>query len=278
MKHTDYERIAAAIKYIAAQVERQPSLDEVAEQIHLSPYHFQRLFSRWAGVTPKRYLQALTVERAKQLLQESTSLLEVSHRIGLSGGSRLHDHFVQIEAMTPGEYKQQGEGLVIEYGVQASPFGEALIAMTPRGICKLAFLETETTAQVLRQIKQTWPQARLQASPKKAGALLNQIFQQQGKPDRPLSLHVTGTNFQIQVWRALLRIPAGSVTSYSQLAQAIGKPRAARTVGSAVAANPVAFLIPCHRVIQQSGQIGQYHWGATRKHALHVWEAARYDK
>lgn len=275
MKNTDYDRIADAIDFIVAQAKRQPTLDEVARHVHLSPYHFQRLFSRWAGVTPKRFLQVLTIDHAKQLLQHTSSLLDVSHQVGLSGGSRLYDHFVQIEAMTPGEYKQHGDGLRIEYGTHATPFGEAFIAMTARGICQLEFIDSKSASVLVKQLKQTWPKAQLLSAPRKAATVLRQIFNGEQKPDRPLSLYVKGTNFQIQVWRALLQIPTGGVSSYSLIAQTLGKPQASRAVGSAVAANPVAFLIPCHRVIQQSGQIGQYHWGVERKHAMHVWEAAR---
>lgn len=271
---SDYDRIAQAIAYINARVQEQPTLEQVATHLHLSPFHFQRMFCRWAGVTPKRYLQTLTVERAKQLLAESRSLLEVSDTLGLSSGSRLYDHFVKLEAVTPGEYKKCGAGLTIDYAVQASPFGDVFIAVTPRGICKLVFIDDSRVETHISALQNLWPQASVNENIRSTAPLVQAMFGAQGKLDRPLSLYVSGTNFQISVWKALLQIPAGSVASYSQIASAIGKPRAARAVGTANGHNPVAFLIPCHRVIQQSGKIGDYHWGETRKHAMHVWESA----
>jgi AraC family transcriptional regulator of adaptative response/methylated-DNA-[protein]-cysteine methyltransferase len=255
---TDYERIARAITFITSRVDGQPSLEEIAADQHLSPFHFQRLFSRWAGVTPKRFLQVLTVDRAKRLMDESRPLLEVSNSLGLSSGSRLYDHFVQLEAITPGEYKTGGEGLTIEFGVHETPFGMAFVAATPRGVCNLAFLDA-----VVRENHQ------------RTGQIIDSMFAATARPDGPLSLHVSGTNFQINVWRALLDISSGAMTSYSEVAARIGRPKSARAVGRAVGTNPVAFLIPCHRVIQQSGELGGYHWGVTRKQAIHAWEAAR---
>ena len=272
---SDYARIVKAISFIVEQADHQPNLDEIAAHVHLSPFHFQRLFSRWAGITPKRFLQVLTLERAKQLLAESRPLLEVSHALGLSSGSRLHDHFVRLEAMTPGEYKTGGAGLTIAYAVHDTPFGKAFIAVTPRGVCHLAFVEDAANDQQLTGLSGQWPYARLRKDPKTTGTLIRAMFDDKTPPDRPLSLHVSGTNFQISVWKALLRIPPGKVASYAQVAAAIGHPCAARAVGRAVARNPVAFLIPCHRVIQGSGCIGGYHWGEIRKHAIHAWEAAR---
>lgn len=274
---SDYERIAQAISYINAHVHEQPALENVAAHLHLSPFHFQRLFSRWAGVSPKRYLQTLTVERAKQLLSESRPLLEVSDTLGLSSGSRLYDHFVQLEAVTPGEYKSYGAGLHIDYAVHTSPFGNVFIAVTPRGICKLAFLDDTALDTHLASLSDIWPAAVFREDTESTGSLLQAVFGEKQKMDRPLSLYVTGTNFQISVWKALLQIPPGKVSSYSQIASAIGQPRAARAVGTANGQNPIAFLIPCHRVILQSGKIGDYHWGETRKQAIHAWEAARYE-
>ncbi|MBI3526044.1 MAG: methylated-DNA--[protein]-cysteine S-methyltransferase [Betaproteobacteria bacterium] len=273
---TDYERIAAAITFIVDQVNHQPTLQEIAAHSHLSPFHFQRLFSRWAGVTPKRFLQVLTLERAKQLLNESKSLLEVSDTLGLSSGSRLYDHFVQLEAVTPGEYKMAGAGLKIEYAVHDTPFGPAFIATTPRGICSFAFLERGKVAEHLSGLQQEWPHAQLRENRLPTLAVIKAMFDEEKSSDRPVSLHVSGTNFQVSVWKALLRIPPAAVVSYSQVATAIGRPGSARAVGLAVGANPVAFLIPCHRVIQQSGKLGGYHWGLTRKQAIHAWESARY--
>ncbi|MBA8780169.1 MULTISPECIES: bifunctional transcriptional activator/DNA repair enzyme AdaA [Aeromonas] len=274
---SDYARIADAIRFIASQVARQPTLDEIAAHVHLSPFHFQRLFSRWAGVTPKRYLQVLTLERAKALLQESRPLLEVADTLGLSSGSRLYDHFVQLEAVTPGEYKQRGAGLVIDHGVHDTPFGQAFVALTPRGVCNFSFLDDQAPEAPLAALAQRWPAAELREAPSRTQEVIHTMFDGSKTPDRPLSLHVSGTNFQISVWRALLQIPPAKVVSYAQVASAVGNPKAARAVGLAVGANPVALMIPCHRVIQQNGKLGGYHWGETRKQAIHAWEAARYE-
>lgn len=274
---SDYARIADAIRFIASQVARQPTLDEIAAHVHLSPFHFQRLFSRWAGVTPKRYLQVLTLERAKALLQESRPLLEVADTLGLSSGSRLYDHFVQLEAVTPGEYKQRGAGLVITHGVHDTPFGQAFVALTPRGVCNFSFLDDQAPQTPLAALVQSWPEAELREAPSRTQGVIHTMFDTNKKADRPISLHVSGTNFQISVWRALLQIPPAKVVSYAQVASAVGNPKAARAVGLAVGANPVALMIPCHRVIQQNGKLGGYHWGETRKQAIHAWEAARYE-
>ena len=274
---SDYARIADAIRFIASQVARQPTLDEIAAHVHLSPFHFQRLFSRWAGVTPKRYLQVLTLERAKALLQESRPLLEVADTLGLSSGSRLYDHFVQLEAVTPGEYKQRGAGLVIDHGVHDTPFGQAFVALTPRGVCNFSFLDDQAPQAPLTALAQRWPAAELREAPSRTQGVIHTMFDGSKTPDRPISLHVSGTNFQISVWRALLQIPPAKVVSYAQVASAVGNPKAARAVGLAVGANPVALMIPCHRVIQQNGKLGGYHWGETRKQAIHAWEAARYE-
>ena len=274
---SDYDRIAEAISFIVSRVNSQPSLQEIARHVRLSPFHFQRLFSRWAGVTPKRFLQVLTVERAKQLLSESKPLLEVSDTLGLSSGSRLYDHFVHLEAVTPGEYKMGGAGLTIEYAVHDTPFGKALIAITHRGICFFSFLDSTKADEPLAGLAEKWPRATLHKNPQPTLAVVRAMFGEEKKLDRPVSLHVSGTNFQISVWKALLQIPPAAVASYSQVATAIGHPRSARAVGLAVGANPVALLIPCHRVIRQSGTLGGYRWGETRKQAIHAWESARYE-
>lgn len=273
---SDYDRIAEAISFIVSRVDSQPTLQEIAGHIHLSPFHFQRLFSRWAGVTPKRFLQVLTLGRAKQLLSESKPLLEVSDALGLSSGSRLYDHFVHLEAVTPGEYKTGGLGLTIEYAVHDTPFGKAFLATTPRGICSFAFLDSMEIDEYLTDLHREWPRATVRENRLRTLAVIRAMFHGEKKSDRPVSLHVSGTNFQISVWKALLQIPPARVASYSQVAAAIGHPNSARAVGQAVGANPVAFLIPCHRVIQQSGRLGGYHWGETRKQVIHVWESARY--
>ncbi len=274
---SDYDRIAEAISFISSRVYSQPSLQEIARHLHLSPFHFQRLFCRWAGVTPKRFLQVLTLERAKQLLSESKPLLEVSDTLGLSSSSRLYDHFVHLEAVTPGEYKMGGSGLTIEYAVHDTPFGKAFIATTARGICSFAFLERAEIDGHLAGLHKKWPHAMVHENRQRTLAVIKAMFGEGKKMDRPVSLHVSGTNFQISVWKALLQIPPATVASYSQVATAIGHPNSARAVGLAVGANPVAFLIPCHRVIQQSGKLGGYHWGETRKQVIHAWESARYE-
>lgn len=272
----DYQRISQAIGFLVAHMAEQPSLEEVAAHVGLSPFHFQRLFSRWTGVTPKRFLQVLTVERGKTLLRESASLLEVSDALGLSSGSRLYDHFVQLEALTPGEFKSAGSGVVIDYGVHETPFGPAFLATTSRGICRLAFVGHGGMEEQLEAVRRHWRNAELRENGQVTGAKIPALFGLE-KPDRPLSLCVAGTNFQINVWRALLRIPPGALVSYNQIARAIHQPTAARAVGTAIGANPIAVVIPCHRVIQQSGVLGGYRWGEIRKHALHAWEAARFE-
>ncbi len=274
---SDYDRIAEAISFIVSRVNSQPTLQEIARHLHLSPFHFQRLFSRWAGVTPKRFLQVLTLERAKQLLSESKPLLEVSDSLGLSSGSRLYDHFVHLEAVTPGEYKRGGVGLVIEYGVHDTPFGKAFVAITYRGICHFAFLECAKIDVHLTGLLKKWPNAAVHENSQRTLAVIKVMFCGEKKLDRPISLYVAGTNFQISVWKALLQIAPTTVASYSQVAAAIGHPNSARAVGLAVGANPIAFLIPCHRIIRQNGQLGGYHWGETRKQAMHAWESARYE-
>ena len=274
---SDYERIARAIKFILGGVESQPCLKEVAGHLHMSPFHFQRMFSKWAGISPKRFLQVLTLERAKQLLEESRTILEVTQSLGLSSGSRLHDHFVTIEAMTPGEYKSDGTDLSLKYGVHGTPFGQAFIAATNRGVCKLSFMDDSCVEAQLTGMKQKWPQAEILFEPDVTRAYAEAMFHKQESPALPIPVHVHGTNFQIKVWRALLDIPQGSVWSYARVAKAIGHGNAARAVGRAVGANPVGFLIPCHRVIRESGELAGYRWGETRKHVMHVWEAARKD-
>lgn len=274
---SDYDRVAQAIAFIVDRANDQPGLAEIAKYLNMSPYHFQRLFSRWAGVTPKRFLQALTIERAKQLLKEAKPLLEVSNSLGLSSGSRLYDHFVQLEAVTPGEYKKGGAGLIIEHAIHNTPFGKAFIATTGRGICQFVFLDYSDINVTLSDLSRKWPHADIHENHQGTRAIIESMFDSKKTLDRPLSLYVSGTNYQVKVWKALLQIPPGKVVSYSQVAEDIGHPRSARAVGTAVGANPTAFLIPCHRVIQQSGRLGGYHWGETRMHAIHAWESARYE-
>jgi len=270
---SDYDRIARAITFISEHVRQQPSLEQVAAHVNLSPFHFQRLFSRWAGTTPKRFLQVLTLELGKNLLAESGSLLAVADTLGLSSTSRLHDHFVQIEAVTPGEHRSKGEGLVIRYGLHETPFGLLFAALTPRGVCRAAFLDIASQAnEQLAVLQKHWPLASFIKDDRSTKTVADAISHSPGGKPRPLSLHVAGTNFQVAVWRALLRIPEGTAVSYGDIATAVGSPRAVRAVGTAIGANPVAFLIPCHRVIQQSGALGGYRWGLVRKQALQTWE------
>ena len=268
---SDYERIAKAIAYIGENVTAQPSLADVASHVHLSPFHFQRLFSRWAGTTPKRFLQVLTLERGKRLLEESASLLEVADELGLSSSSRLHDHFVQLEAVTPGEYRNKGKSLSIRHGVHDTPFGRLFIARTPRGVCRAAFVDDGDGAE-LDRLAEVWPLAALERDAGATADIAALVSGPVRDQQRPLSLHVAGTNFQVAVWRALLRIPLARAVTYSQIAEAVGSPRAVRAAGSAIGANPVALLIPCHRVIQRSGGLGGYRWGPARKQAIQVWE------
>lgn len=272
---SDYQRMAKAITFVVERVDEQPSLAQIAGHVHLSPFHFQRLFSRWVGITPKRFLQTVTLERSKPLLLEPGSLLDISHALGLSSGSRLYDHYVTVEAVTPGEQRRQGQGLNIVYGTHPTPFGPVFVAATPRGICRAAFLDYAPVEQALADLKAHWPLAQVTENSAVTGALAGRMFVPPGPEHKPLSLHVSGSNFQVMVWRALLRIPPGAVVSYSGLASGLGRPTASRAVASAVAANPVAFVIPCHRVIQKSGALGGYRWGPARKQTMYWWERVR---
>jgi len=272
----DYSRIERAILFLEENYHRQPELREVAQSVHLSEFHFHRLFRRWAGISPKRFVQFLTLEHAKKMLEGSHSVLDATYDAGLSSPGRLHDLFVNIEAMTPGEFKAKGAGLRIHYGVHATPFGECLLSVTERGICGLGFIDAGGRAQALKDFKARWPEADWQESPELTQPYISRIFgRERHKSSRPLTLLLQGTNFQIKVWEALLRIPLGSVVPYEDLAARVCSVRAARAVGGAVGKNPIAFLIPCHRVIRKAGGIGGYHWGSARKKAILAWEAAR---
>ncbi|MGD8853486.1 MAG: methylated-DNA--[protein]-cysteine S-methyltransferase [Gammaproteobacteria bacterium] len=271
---TDYARIEAAIRFIRENLASQPTLDEVAAHAGLSPHHFQRLFRRWAGLSPKRYLEHLTVERAKPLLRARASVLETGYAVGLSSPSRLHEQFVTVEATSPGEYKRAWAGVEIRYGVTPGPFGDMLIAHTRRGICLLAFVDDETSVGELERLRHLYGLARLQRDPAAARRVAEAVFAGQGKDPYPVQLGVRGTNFQVSVWRALLRIPPGAVASYSAVAKAIGRPAAVRAVAGAVAANPVHYLIPCHRVLRADGSLGGYRAGPQTKQKLLDWEAS----
>ncbi|MEL6552383.1 MAG: methylated-DNA--[protein]-cysteine S-methyltransferase [Cyanobacteria bacterium J06621_11] len=299
-----YDQIAAAIAFIRQHRGDQPNLSQIAQQVGLSDYHFQRLFTQWAGISPKRFVQYLTLERAKATILETRSLLELSTDVGLSGPSRLHDLFVTIEAMSPGEFKTGGQGLEIRYGLHSTPFGMAAIATTKRGLCALQFWDDASIA-VADWLADCWPQATLIEDVETTRELCDRIFHpieknlvekeseektskektpeeknlEEKKPStralQPLTLLVKGTNFQLQVWRALLQIPPGGLTTYQTIADIIDRPKAVRAVGSAIGKNPIGYLIPCHRVIRSSGEMGGYRWGLDRKQVILGWEASR---
>ncbi len=272
----DYERIEKAIRYLADNFHSQPRLTEIAAKVHVSEYHFQRLFSRWVGISPKRFLQFLTKEYAKTLLKSSVNLLDVTYESGLTSPGRLHDLFVTCEAVTPGEYKAKGAGLVIAYGYHATPFGEGMLAATDRGICGLSFVQKGDRHALLESLKHKWQNARLTEQPDVTRSFIDNIFNpSDGKKPAPLHLVLNGTNFQIKVWEALIKIPMGAVVSYEDVAAHIGVPRAVRAVGNAVGRNPVAFVIPCHRVIRKTAEFGKYGGGKARKLAILGWEAVR---
>jgi AraC family transcriptional regulator of adaptative response/methylated-DNA-[protein]-cysteine methyltransferase len=272
----DYRRIEKAIQYLAENFHSQPSLKVIAGNIHLSEFHFQRLFTRWVGISPKRFLQFLTKEYAKTLLEESINLLDVTFEAGLTSPSRLHDLFVTCEAVTPGEYKTKGAGLSIAYGYHATPFGECLLARTDRGICGLSFVQNSGRQPVFADLKSRWTNAKLVEDPQVTQPFVKRIFNpSRPKNSPPLHLLLNGTNFQIKVWEALIKIPMGAVVSYESVAAHIGTPRASRAVGNAVGSNPVSFVIPCHRVIRKTAEFGNYGGGVARKMAMLGWEAVQ---
>jgi AraC family transcriptional regulator of adaptative response/methylated-DNA-[protein]-cysteine methyltransferase len=274
----DYEKIGQAIRFLESHRLEQPGLTELAYNLHMSEYHLQRLFSRWVGISPKRFMQYLTKEHAKQLLNHSEDLLSTAHSIGLSGPSRLHDMFVTCEAVTPGEYKNQGAGLKIGYGFHPSPFGECLAAETGRGICSLVFTQDGDHETALSKLTSKFPAAEIYADPAGTGFVIDEMMALFQEPSStPMRIYLSGTNFQIKVWEALLQIPAGTVVSYQQVAIQIGMPGAGRAVGSAIAKNPVPVLIPCHRVIRKNGDFGKYRYGAVRKKALLGWEMGKVE-
>jgi AraC family transcriptional regulator, regulatory protein of adaptative response / methylated-DNA-[protein]-cysteine methyltransferase len=272
----DYQRIEGAIRFLNENYKRQPSLKETAESVHLSEYHFQRLFTRWAGISPKRFMQFLSKESAKRRLESSGNLLEASYESGLSGPGRLHDLFLHCEAVTPGEYKRRGEGLEIRYGFHPTPFGECLIGTTAFGICHLVFTQGERQP-VLGDMQSRWKMAELIEDRETTSPIAEQVFSmlEDGTPGS-IQVHLNGTNFQIKVWEALLRISPGRLVSYHTIAKYLGMPGGARAVGRAVGQNPVVFLIPCHRVIRSLGEFGGYAGGTTRKIALIGWEMAKF--
>lgn len=273
-ENINYNRIATAIDYLKANFKTQPNLDELAEKVHLSAYHFQRIFTDWAGTSPKKFLQYISIEHAKKLLKENqASLFDTAYETGLSGSSRLHDLFVNIEGMTPAEYKNGGKNLNINYSFADCPFGQILIAATQKGICYIAFIDDETTA--FHVLQNNFPNATF----KRYLDLIQQnalfIFTHDWNKLDQIKLHLKGTDFQLKVWETLLKIPMGQLSTYGNIAKQIDNPKASRAVGSAIGDNPVAFLIPCHRVIKATGIFGGYMWGSTRKTAIIGWESAK---
>lgn len=273
--HYNYQRIAEAIAYLSNHFKQQPSLDAIAEKVHLSPSHFQRLFIEWAGVSPKKFLQYISIEHAKMILHESgrPTLFDTTFETGLSSTSRLHDLFVNIEGMTPAEYKNGGKNLAINYDFADSPFGKLIVASTAKGVCYMAFEEEEHKA--LDSLQAKFPNATLHRKTDGLQQATLAIFRQDWSDLNEIKLHLKGTDFQLKVWESLLKIPMGRLATYGELANKIGNPNASRAVGTAIGSNPVAFLIPCHRVIQSTGAFGGYMWGAARKIAIIGWEQAK---
>lgn len=274
----NYRRIEQAIEFLASNFQEQPDLEEMAARLNLSKYHFQRIFKEWAGVTPIQFLRYLTIAYAKERLKESQSVLETSLDSGLSSPGRLHELFITFEAMTPGEYKARGVGLDIDYGYHETPFGRCLIATTRRGICALRFLSQGDRGGILNELRREWPLANFVESPEKTKTVTEDLFSDREKDgSKEIRLFLKGTNFQVKVWEALLMVPPGMLTCYSHLAAIVEEPAAARAVANAVARNPIAYLIPCHRVIRKVGQIHGYRWGIARKKAMIGWEAVKFD-
>ncbi|MFZ1101814.1 MAG: bifunctional helix-turn-helix domain-containing protein/methylated-DNA--[protein]-cysteine S-methyltransferase [Hyphomicrobiaceae bacterium] len=275
----DYDQIRRAIAFLTQASAAQPGLDELAAHLALSPTQCQKLFKRWCGLSPKEFVQSITVDRARNLLAGSASVLDAAYEVGLSGGGRLHDLFVSHEAMTPGDYKRRGDGLTMAYGFHASPFGEALLIATERGLAGLAFVDedkAQTRQDALADMTRRWPKARFVAAPDRTAPFARRIFNPADwSKDRPVRLVMIGTDFEVRVWETLLRIPMGRAVSYRDIARHLGQPTASRAVGSAVGRNPISFVVPCHRVLGANGSLTGYHWGLTRKRALIGWEAGR---
>ena len=272
IQNINYNRIEKAIQYVAKNYKSQPSLEEIARHVNLSEFHFQRIFTDWAGISPKKFLQFLTVEELKKELERSENLIEAAYKVGLSAQSRVYDLFVNIESVTPNEFKTKGEGILIDYGIHKTPFGDCIIAATDRGICSISFINNNSS-EILAKLHGEWENAKIINNQKRTEIFAEQIFDAASKKD--LKLLVRGTKFQIKVWEALLKIPFGSVVNYQAIADIIKAPGAVRAVGSAIGVNPVAYVIPCHRVIRREGIIGQYHWGSARKSAIIGWEKSQ---
>jgi len=272
----NFKRIKEAIEFLEANLLNQPGLDEIASSVHLSKFHFQRIFKEWAGVTPSQFLHFLTIEYAKEQLRKPHSVFNTSLQVGLSGAGRLHDLFTTFEAVTPGEYKRFGGKLLIQYGFHPTPFGECLLASTNRGICALRFLYPSTRMQLFEELKTEWPLAKLMEKPQDTRKFIQQIFSKNNRnKEKKFNLVLKGTNFQIQVWKALLTLQLGDIISYQNVAEYITRPNAEQAVGNAIAKNPIGYLIPCHRVIRKTGKIHGYRWGSTRKKAILGWEASQ---
>jgi AraC family transcriptional regulator of adaptative response/methylated-DNA-[protein]-cysteine methyltransferase len=272
----DYDVVRRAIAHIRGNWRTQPEIEQIAEAAGVTPTELHHLFRRWAGLTPKAFLQALTLDSARNLLRDSASVLDASYEVGLSGPGRLHDLFVTHEAMSPGEWKAGGEGLTISYGFHPSVFGTALVMATGRGLCGLAFADAGKERAALADMRGRWPKAKVVEDSARTAPLTARIFDRKlWRPEQPLRVVLIGTDFEVRVWETLLRIPMGRATTYSDIAGTIGAPKAARAVGAAVGKNPVCFVVPCHRVIGKSGELTGYHWGLTRKRAMLGWEAGK---
>jgi len=270
----DYAAVKRAIEFISTHYRDQPSIETIADHVGLSPSHFQHLFKRWAGLTPKAFLQAVTIERARELLRSSASVLDAAYDVGLSGPSRLHDLFVAHEALTPGDYRR--EGLKLCYGFHASPFGEAIVVAAPRGMAGLGFVDDANRSAALADMARRWPRARLVEDESATAPYARRAFDPAlWRPEAPLRVVLIGTDFELRVWETLLSVPMGRATTYSDIARKIGAPKAARAVGAAVGKNPISFVVPCHRVLGRSGALTGYHWGLARKQAIIGWEAGR---
>jgi len=277
MENLDYYRIEKALNYLDINFKKQPSLEDIAKELKISSFYLQRLFKRWAGISPKRFLQFLTLEYTKEKLRKSSNLLDATFESGLSSSSRLYELFTNIDSITPKEFTNSGMNLQIYYGIHNSPFGKCLIAITKRGICNLSFIEESNDNQWISELKEEWKNAELIKDFKKTEPIFNKIFYPEKINNKEkINVFLKGTNFQIRVWKALIQIPEGSLTTYEEIAKKIGNPKASRAVGSAIGSNNISFLIPCHRVINKIGTIGKYRWGAVRKKAIIAWEEARF--
>jgi AraC family transcriptional regulator, regulatory protein of adaptative response / methylated-DNA-[protein]-cysteine methyltransferase len=275
----DYDQIRRAIAFLTRAWQEQPTLEQLADHLGLGATHTQKLFKRWCGLSPKEFVQAITIDHARDLLEGSASLLDAAFEVGLSGSSRLHDLFVTHEAMTPGDYKRRGEGLEIAYGFHDSPFGEALVLATPRGVAGLAFVDEDkgqTRAEALADMTRRWPAARYSEAPQLTAPHVQRIFEPaEWRREQPVRVVLIGSDFEVRVWETLLHVPMGRAVSYGDIARSLGAPTASRAVGTAVGRNPISFVVPCHRVLRGDGNLGGYHWGLTRKRALIGWETGR---